>query len=52
MIRIFAGYDPREAVGYHVFCQSVIERTKGLVSITPLSGNSGTAQTHLPISGF
>jgi len=38
MIRIFAGYDPREAVGYHVFCQSVIERTKGLVSITPLSG--------------
>ena len=38
MIRIFAGYDPREAVGYHVFCQSLIERTKEPVAITPFFG--------------
>jgi hypothetical protein len=36
MIRIFAGYDPREAIGYHVFCQSLIERTSEPVAITPL----------------
>jgi hypothetical protein len=38
MIRLFAGYDPREAVGYHVFCQSLIERTSEPVAITPLYG--------------
>ena len=38
MIRIFAGYDPREAVGFHVFCQSLIERTKEPVAITPFYG--------------
>jgi len=38
MIRIFAGYDPREAIGYHVFCQSLIERTSEPVAITPLYG--------------
>lgn len=26
MIRLFAGYDAREAAGYHVFAQSVLER--------------------------
>jgi hypothetical protein len=38
MIRIFAGYDPREAIGYHVFCQSLIERSTDGVAITPLFG--------------
>ena len=38
MIRIFAGYDPRESVGYHVFCQSVIEHTTEPVAITPFYG--------------
>ena len=38
MIRIFAGYDFREAVGYHVFCQSLIERTSEPVAITPFFG--------------
>jgi hypothetical protein len=38
MIRIFAGYDPRESVGYHVFCQSVIEHTTEPVAITPFFG--------------
>lgn len=38
MIRIFAGYDPRESIGYHVFCQSLIERTKEPLAITPIFG--------------
>lgn len=42
MIRIFAGFDPREAVGYHVFCQSVLDTCSQPVSITPL---------HLPMLG-
>lgn len=37
MIHIFAGYDEREAVGYHTFCASVIKHSTELVTITPLS---------------
>ena len=40
MIRLFTGYDDREAVGWHVFCQSVIEKTSGPVAIIPLSGKT------------
>ena len=36
MIPIFAGFDPREEVGYHAFCSSVIDKTTYPVSITPL----------------
>jgi len=36
-IRLFCGYDAREAVGFHVFSQSVLERTSVPVSITPLT---------------
>lgn len=36
MIRLFAGFDDREAVGYHTFCASVIEHASEPVSITPL----------------
>lgn len=36
MIQIFAGYDPREAIGYHTFCASVIEHCTEPVTITPL----------------
>lgn len=36
VIRVFAGFDQREAIGYHAFCQSVIERASEPVSITPL----------------
>jgi hypothetical protein len=38
-IRIFVGFDQREAVAYHVFCQSVIERSSTVVSFTPLANN-------------
>lgn len=37
MIRLFAGYDEREAFGYHVFCSSVIRNCSAPVSITPVS---------------
>lgn len=37
VIPVFAGYDGREAVGYHTFCQSVIENSTEPVSILPLS---------------
>jgi hypothetical protein len=36
VIRIFTGFDQREAAGWHVFAQSLIERTSQPFSITPL----------------
>jgi hypothetical protein len=38
MIDIFCGYDKREAVGFHTFCASVVERASKTVSIHPLAG--------------
>ena len=37
MIQIFAGFDEREAVGYHTFCASVIEHCTEPVTISPLN---------------
>src|SRR5678809_759768 len=37
-IPLFCGYDPREAIGYSVFCHSVLRRTRAQVSFTPLCG--------------
>lgn len=36
-IRIFVGYDPREAVAYHVCCQSIISSASRPVTIQPLA---------------
>jgi len=36
-IRIFIGYDPREAAAYNVLCHSINARASAPVSITPLS---------------
>lgn len=36
MIRLFCGYDPREAIGFHVFVASVLEHASEPVAITPL----------------
>lgn len=49
MIRIVVGFDQREAVAYHVFCQSVIEKASQPVSFTPLALNtlSGYSETHV-----
>lgn len=40
MIRIFIGYDPREAVAYHVCVNSIIRHAKAPVAITPLALNT------------
>lgn len=36
MLNLFAGYDAREAIGWHVFCSSVIQHASRPVSICPL----------------
>lgn len=36
MIKLYVGYDPREACVYHTFCQSVIDHASGPVSFIPL----------------
>jgi hypothetical protein len=36
MLKLFVGFDPREAAVYHTFCQSVIEQTTIPVSFIPL----------------
>jgi hypothetical protein len=36
MIKLFCGYDPREAVGFHVFVASVLERASKPVAIHAL----------------
>lgn len=40
MIRLYAGFDPREEAGFHVFASSVIERASVPVTICPLSAQS------------
>lgn len=47
-IRVFVGYDPRESVAYHTFCQSVLEKASVPVSFTPLALNAlkGYSETH------
>ena len=37
MIRLAVGFDPREAVAYHAFCQSIIARSSRPVSFLPLA---------------
>jgi lipopolysaccharide biosynthesis glycosyltransferase len=48
MIPIFIGYDPREAVAYHVCTNSIIRQSSQPVSITPLALNvlKGYKETH------
>jgi len=36
MLRVFIGYDSREAQAYHVLCQSLIKHASGPLAITPL----------------
>jgi hypothetical protein len=36
VIKLFVGFDPREAVAYHTFCQSVLEKASQPVAFTPL----------------
>jgi lipopolysaccharide biosynthesis glycosyltransferase len=36
MVNLYVGYDPRESVAYHVFCQSVIDHASVPVKFIPL----------------
>lgn len=36
-VRIYTGFDSREAIGWHVFSQSVIDSSTGLVEIVPIN---------------
>jgi len=48
-ISIVVGFDQREAIAYHVFCQSVLERSSSPVCFIPLSENTlaNYKETHL-----
>jgi hypothetical protein len=48
MIRIVAGYDEREAIGWHVFASSMLRRSSMPISITPLhlSNLAGYTEKH------
>ncbi len=37
MIKVFTGYDHRESIGWHVFCQSVMRNTLSPVQIIPIT---------------
>lgn len=37
MIKLFCGYEPREALGFHVFTHSVLRHASKPVSLTPLN---------------
>ena len=39
-ILIVVGFDQREAVAYHVFCQSVIEKSTTPIQFLPLAENN------------
>jgi len=39
VIPIYVGYDPRESVAYHTFCNSVIKRSSKPVQFIPLAKN-------------
>jgi lipopolysaccharide biosynthesis glycosyltransferase len=38
VLKVFCGYDPKVAIGFHVFCQSLIEHASIDVQIIPLQG--------------
>ncbi len=40
IVRLVVGFDQREAVAYHVFCQSVIENSSAPIIFLPLAENT------------
>jgi hypothetical protein len=53
MINLFCGYDPREAVGFHVFVASVLSKVSVPVSIIPLASNGlPTGSNNFTLSRF
>ena len=50
-MKLFAGFDPREAVGFFAFAQSLIETSPG-VSLTALSGAQGDGTNAFTLERF
>ena len=50
---VYVGFDQREAVAYHVFCQSVLERSSVPVAFVPLAARAvgGVMRRELPHDG-
>ena len=46
MIKLFCGYDPREALGFHVFVHSVLKHASRPVQIIPLHSNAAPQGTN------
>lgn len=46
MLTIFCGYDERESVGFHIFCNSVLNRSSVPVAFVPLGSNGMRAGTN------
>jgi hypothetical protein len=51
VLRIFAGYDEREAIGFHAFAQSLIE-TSSNYSLTPMTGAQGDGTNNFNLCRF
>jgi lipopolysaccharide biosynthesis glycosyltransferase len=52
-IRLFCGFDPRESIGFHNFCNSVLSRSSELVQIIPLADRGlPTGSNSFTISRF
>jgi hypothetical protein len=52
VIRVFAGYDEREAVGWHVFMESLLAHSSEPVSVTTLSQTPGDGTTAFTADRF
>jgi len=46
MLKLFCGYDSREAIGYQVFCNSVIARSSVPVAFTPINSQGQKVGTN------
>lgn len=51
-MKIFAGYDKREAQGFQVFTRSLIENTQEDISIHPIGGHQGDGTNAFTYSRF
>ena len=49
--RLYAGFDPREAAGFHAFTQSLVETSPG-VGITPIGGEQGDGTNNFTYARF
>ena len=52
MLKVFCGYEPKLAIGFHVFVQSLIENSSIDVQIIPLSGDQRDGTQSFTYSRF